>query len=317
MNLLAICSTAFLLHASASDNSGDADIIAAPEESDFSAQAEEREKEENIQSDPPNVISDDTSNVQPPTTLIFVCEGTAQTLSFCQFPFTTLAGNEYTRSCADKVEDNPDYSVDRPWCFTSATEWGFCDCNAFFDFTYVISHNAQLSSKRDITVQIKMTYPGTAWCSLWSDDTYLPPMSAIEQGQVSGAVVNITRDMIVQDINGQVDFSVPLEQVKTHPHLTCQASIPGLPTNPNPVSTTLGTKKDMLEDPSDSSDTSQDKPRLVTRTSGALMYSTLILMTLAGFFFYRYAMDRRIHILKFIQVSQDDTVNKPLSQAAQ
>jgi hypothetical protein len=301
--------------------SDDADIIVAPEESDFIQQAEEEEKkseeaESNDGSGTTGVIDDSNASFTSPKTLIYVCEGTARPISFCQFPFTTLAGNEYTSSCADKVEDNPDYSVDRPWCFTSATEWGFCDCQAFFDYTYVVSHNPTNNSLRDLTAQIKISYPGTVWCALWTNSSFSPPLSDVTSGAIVGGSIEITRDMLLQDIDGQVDFSASLDQMKSPLYLSCQANIPGLPSNPNPVVTLLGTKKDMLDDPSDAADPGPIKPRLVTRTSGALMYSTLICLTLAGFFFYRYAMDRRDHLLKFTRISQEETIRKPFTKTS-
>jgi hypothetical protein len=280
----------------------DSDLMSAPEEAEFLEQAERERKEElnlaeglNPQPDHSGNLDDQSSN--PPTTLIYVCEGSSKPLAYCQFPFTTLAGNEYTSSCADKVEDNPDYSVDRPWCFTSATEWGFCDCEAFFDFSYVTSHNAADSSIRDLTIQVKLSYPGKVWCDLGSDESYVPLPSSLPVD----SVVEVTRGMILENINGQVEIHATLDRMKSHPYLSCHAAVPGLRTNPKPMITKLGTKKEVLEDPDDD-DSPEEKPRLITHTSGALMYSTLIFMTLASFFFYRYAMDRRARLFSFIRL---------------
>jgi hypothetical protein len=250
----------------------------------------------------------------PPSTLIYVCSGTAKPMAYCQFPFSTLAGNHYTSTCADKVEDNPDYSVDRPWCFTSASEWGFCDCDAFFDFSYVTDHNFSDKTLRDIKVQIKLDYPGSVWCALSPDSKSLPSLSGVTSGAVTGAATSVTHDMIARDISGQLQFSATPDFMKAHVFLSCQADVPGLINKPQPVVTQLGTEKDMLDEPDDDEDTAPPKPRLVTKTSGALMYSTLIFMILTAILFYRYAMDRRMQMLSFIRLDQDESVVHPLTQ---
>jgi hypothetical protein len=275
---------------------------------------EDREEQENSKPEETNV---ETTPEQLPSNLIFVCEGTAKALSYCQFPFSTLAGNHYTSTCADKVEDNPDYSVDRPWCFTSATQWGFCDCEGFLDFTYVSNQLGNDHNTRAFTVQMKLSHPGTVWCALSQTEAAVPALADVTGQKVIGASTDVSIDMIRQEINGQIEFQASLEVVRTHPFLSCQADIRGLPANPKPVVTKLGTKKDMLEDPTDDSDNQLVKPKLVTRTSGALMYSTLIVMILAGFFFYRYAMDRRIKMLSFIRLEQEETALRPLKVVSQ
>ena len=248
----------------------------------------------------------DNTTPAPPKTLIYVCGGTAKDLAYCQFPFSTLAGNYYTSTCADKVEDNPDYSVDRPWCFTSATEWGFCDCEAFFDFSYFTEHNAENKALRDVKIQVKLDYPGTVWCSLWNTQDHFPPLVDIQSNQVTGASTNVSEDMITRKIDGQLVFSATPEFMKSHLYLSCQAHVPGLLNQPKPVVTQLGTKKDMLDDPDEDAAVAPPKARLVTETSGALMYSTLIIMVLASFLFYQYAMDRRAKVMTFTRISQDD-----------
>jgi hypothetical protein len=249
----------------------------------------------------------DNTTPPPPKTLIYVCGGTAKNLAYCQFPFSTLAGNYYTSTCADKVEDNPDYSVDRPWCFTSSNEWGFCDCDAFFDFTYFTEHNAENKTLRDIKIQVKLDYPGTVWCSLWKTPDSLPSLEDIEASRATGGSTSVSEDMIARKIDGQVGFSATPEFMKSHLYLSCQAHVPGLLNQPKPVVTQLGTKKDLVDDPDDDAAAAPPKARLVTQTSGALMYSTLIIMVLASFFFYQYAMDRRAKVMSFMRISQEDS----------
>ena len=307
MRLLGFSALAWTTAKASSD-----EVISAPEEIDFANQANiPQTSTESIDSE---ILEDNNKPEQfPPQHLIFVCEGTAKSLSYCQFPFSTLAGNDYSSTCADKVEDNPDYSVDRPWCFTSATEWGFCDCQGFLDFSYVSGQYGTDHDIRDFKVQIILSHPGTVWCALSQSDTSLPSLQDVITQKVPGGSTDVTIAMVRQDVNGQVEFHANLDIVRTHPFLSCQASVPGLPANPGPVVTKLGTKKDMLEDPTDDLDNTPAKPRLITHTSGALMYSTLIVMILAGFFFYRYAMDRRAKMLSFTRLETDETSKQSLS----
>ena len=239
----------------------------------------------------------------PPATLIYTCGGTAEKLGFCQFPFATLAGNEYTHTCADKVEDNPDYTVDRPWCFTSASEWGFCDCDAFFDLTYVTLPNAHDATLRDIQIQVTLDYPGTIWCALSANKTHIPSLADIQQNakptEFVGATGIMMPEMILRDLVAHVVFSATPAFMKTRPFLSCQAHVPGLLKQPEPIGMVLGSNRVDPGGNKQPDDEDEDPPHLITETSGAMMYSTLIIMLLSGFIGVRYAMDRRDEMLKF------------------
>lgn len=245
-----------------------------------------------------------------PETLIYVCGGTAEPLGFCQFPFTTLAGNSYTHSCADKVEDNPDYAVDRPWCFTTATEWGFCDCTTQIWLSYVSLQNGQNSTMRDIQVQVDMEYPGTIWCSLAATPNDLPSLHTIvnntEANRYAGGFSILRRDMILRSVKAQIVFTTTPAYMKSHPYLACQARVPGILTPPEPSILKLGANTATPID--DNTDTEVEPPKILTETSGALMYSVVIFMILGGFIGYRYAMDKRAELLAFARIAQEDSI---------
>lgn len=239
----------------------------------------------------------------PPSTLIYTCGGTAEKLAYCQFPFETLAGNEYTHSCADKVEDNPDYTVDRPWCFTAASEWGFCDCNAFFDLTYVTLPHPGDTTLRNVQIQVTLDYPGSVWCSLSANSTHLPTHAEIENkshpNDFAGASASIGTEMILRNVVAQIVFSATPAFMKARPYLACQAAVPGLLTQPDPIGLLLGSNRVDPGGDHQPDDEEDAPPRLVTETSGAMMYSTIIIMLLSAFIGVRYAMDRRDQLLRF------------------
>jgi hypothetical protein len=247
-------------------------------------------------------------SASPPSTLIYTCGGTADLLGYCQFPFTTLAGNTYTNSCADKVEDNPDYTVDRPWCFTSASEWGFCDCRAAFSFAYVTTQNALNSTIHDIRIQISVNYPGTVWCSLSSDKKSIPSLSQLNASNSTnfiGSSTYVSPDLIKADLDAIVTFSATTIFIKAHPWLACQASLPGLSNQPSPLGLILGASGSASNGGTDNPSASS-VPFLVTTTSGALMYSVLIAMILGGFIGTRTALDQRRKLLRFAKLDTEE-----------
>jgi hypothetical protein len=245
------------------------------------------------------------------STLIYTCGGTAGPLGFCQFPITTLAGNTYTESCADKVEDNPDYTVDRPWCFTSAAQWGFCDCQAAFSFAYVTTGNTKIVNHRDIRIEVSVNYPGTVWCSLSSDSKTLPSLAQLKNNTSSfaGGFTDVTPDLIIANIDAFVTFSVADTFIKSHTHLACQALLPGLQTQPSPIGVKLGASGSATNGGTESPFPTSSVPFLVTTTSGALMYSVLIAMILAAFIGTRTALDYRNKLLRLAKISTRDPLS--------
>ena len=246
-------------------------------------------------------------NPPPPTTLIYTCGGTAKQLAYCQFPFATLAGNEYTHSCADKVEDNPDYTVDRPWCFTGASEWGFCDCLATIDFTYVTAPNWHNNTMRDISVQVTIDYPGTLWCALTAKGDKLPGLNTVanktEPARYMGGVGMMTTDMILRNMQSQISFTSSPEFMKAHPYLTCQATIPGLLIQPEPNTMMLGSNTPKPDRPPTDE---EEPPKILTETGGALMYTTVVTMILGFLLGYRYAMQKRQQIVMFSKLDGNE-----------
>jgi hypothetical protein len=242
-----------------------------------------------------------------PTNAIYTCGGTAQgELSFCQFPFTTLAGNEYTNKCADQAEDNPDVSVDRPWCFVSATDWGFCDCSATLDFTHLVAPDTSNKTKADIVVQVTIDYPATIWCYLEGVDAKTSiGLAEVTNGTVAGATTTISAEMILQSIVATVLFPASVHVMQAKPILVCSANCPGLMTQPEPVKIALGTRPD--EEETDRTEPDLSKPHLITRTSGSLVYSIVILMLLGSIIGARYALDIREKMMFSIlnEVSMD------------
>ena len=249
----------------------------------------------------------------PNENVIFTCGGTAEgNLAYCQFPFTTLAGNEYTNKCADQVEDNPDVYVDRPWCFVSATDWGFCDCEASIDFTHLVTTNSVDKNKTDVVVQVSMDYPGTIWCYLeagrQNDDDASKnnkPLSAIENGTVVGASTTISAPMIIQSMVATISFSVQSHSVHLTPVLACSANCTGLMIQPLPVRVTLGTNPADKDDEGEDDVVESTRPHLITRTSGALVYSIVMLMLLGSILGARYALNIREKLM-FVALNQDD-----------
>jgi hypothetical protein len=233
--------------------------------------------------------------------LIYTCGGTSKELSYCQFPFTTLAGNTYTTSCADQVEDNPDISTDRPWCFVSATEWGFCDCESNFDFTYItFPHN---STAREIAIQATIDYPSRIWCNLQSaNDT-----SLVGTGGPHGGSANMTNVMIWRSMAAQINFIVPIEYMRSHTKIVCQAQSDGLLKQPDPVSVLLGsnTRKPTDDDEDDDED-AKDGLRLITRTNGATVYSVVIVMIVVTAIGVRLALDARKKLMFTLINDEED-----------
>lgn len=236
----------------------------------------------------------------PPTTLIYTCEGSAAKLAYCQFPFSTLAGNEYTNSCADKVEDNPDVSVDRPWCFVSATKWGFCDCQANLDFNYIATHH-------EIRVQANLDYPGTVWCALMAEKDTLPSLAMVvngtEPGRYQGGWGEISAGMIMASIDAQIVFSANFTNV-TKNFIACQANVPGIAIQPTSVGTLLGSQ---TPDDPEPETPEHPPPQLITRTNGATIYSIIIMIVLGSFIGVRYALDQR-RLIMFSLLAQDPKV---------
>ena len=222
------------------------------------------------------------ASLDPPDTLIYVCEGTADyPLAYCEFPFSTLAGNEYTNSCADLVEDNPDVSVDRPWCFVSATDWGFCDCQAQLSFHAI---TVTTGSKVQLTVQATLDHPGTVWCSLTAPVDPLPALNSTYVG-ASGQVTDV---MILSSISATFSFTVDVAVTKTKNYLACQALVPGIAIQPKSVGYILGST------PTDAPTTEEETSiKLITVTNGATIYSLMILVVLGSFIGTRYALDLR------------------------
>ena len=255
----------------------------------------------------------DGTTAAPPATLIYTCGGTANQLGFCQFPFTTLAGNEYTHSCADKVEDNPDYTVDRPWCFTAASEWGFCDCSATFDMTYVTAQNLRNSSLRDIQVQVSLDYPGTIWCSLTVNETRLPTLTQVMNAgntvTYAGGAAAMSDDMVLRSMDAHVLFSATPDFMKAHPYLACQASVPGLLTQPDAIGMMLGSNTVKPPSPGDPNDDGSNAgPVLLTETSGAAIYSLIIAMILGSFIGVKVALEKRAALLAFSPIANKEGV---------
>ena len=233
----------------------------------------------------PKFASDD-----PPATLIYVCGGSSEELEYCEFPFTTLAGNEYSHSCADQVEDNPDVFVDRPWCFVSASRWGFCDCKATIGFTYITQSHS--GGGVHLVVQAHTDYPGTIWCSLSDPASALPKLSDITNStnpaKFAGGAAVLTDHMIYAQMDVQIEFTVNATFAHVNSFLACQAFVPAIATQPEPIGLILGTVTDFP----DSTD-EDTKPKLVTSTNGATIYSLIILILLGGFIGTRYALDQR------------------------
>lgn len=234
----------------------------------------------------------------PDSNVIYTCGGTAEgQLSFCQFPFTTLAGNEYTNKCADQVEDNPDVSVDRPWCFVSATEWGFCDCTPSLDFTYLVAIEPVNKTKGDIVVQVSIDYPGTVWCYLEGmKSNNKVQLAHIQNGTVYGGSTTISAAMILQSMVATVSFTAPINSMQTNPVLACSANCTGMTIQPDPVRIVLGSRPEEDDDEEDPEQEST-KPRLLTRTSGALVYSIFMLMILGFIVGARYALGIRERLM--------------------
>ena len=262
----------------------------------------------------PSVTSPNTydysggSTRAPPATLVYTCGGTAPHPSYCEFPFTTLAGNSYTQSCADKVEDNPDYTVDRPWCFTSATEWGFCDCSGqIVSLKYVTIPNAHNATLKDIEVQVTMDYPGTVWCSLSASADKLPTLASILNNTNIGGVGMVSTDMIVQNVETQIVFSATAAMMKSHPYLACQGHMPGMETQPSPVGLILGSGSSV-----NNGDDSDEPPLILTYTSGAMMYSVVIIMVLGFFVGYKYAMDSRVQVINKARRAYEESLAGPI-----
>ena len=242
----------------------------------------------------------------PNSNVIYTCGGTAegQQLSYCQFPFTTLAGNEYTNKCADQAEDNPDVSVDRPWCFVSATDWGFCDCTPSIDFTYLVAMDSVNKTIGNIVVQVSLDYPGTVWC-------YLEPtgsktnvqLAHIQNGTVTGGSTTISAAMILQSMVATLSFNASIHSMQTNPVLACSANCTGMVLQPDPMKIVLGSRPE--DDEEEDPDPESTKPRLLTHTSGALVYSILILMLLGFIVGARYALNMRERLMYAILSESD------------
>jgi len=219
--------------------------------------------------------------------LIYTCGGTGSDLSYCQFPFSTLAGNTYTDKCADQVEDNPDISTDRPWCFVSATEWGFCDCEANLDFTYITAPVHGDTSSREFEIQVRMDFPATVWCNLQAEtDENLRSLESIAGKPGAGGVAAITDAMIWRSMGARIVFNAKVDFMKIHKKIVCQAKSEGLVKQPSFVSMLLGTNTKRpdgsSEDGSDDSDDDKAGPVLLTRTNGATVYSVLVFMLITS-----------------------------------
>ena len=253
-------------------------------------------------------LLDSKAVLEPQGTVIYTCGGTAKgDLSYCQFPFTTLAGNEYTNKCADQVEDNPDVSVDRPWCFVSATDWGFCDCTGNLDFTHLVTPDPSDPTKGHIVVQVNIDYPGTIWCYLEGVDSKAQVgLAQITNGTVAGGSTVISAAMIMQSMVASISFSASVHTMQANPVLACSANCTGLMTQPETVKMALGTRPDEIDQ--EEPETDPNRPRLITRTSGALVYSIVILMVLGSIIGARYALEIRERMM-FSMLANDATDN--------
>ena len=251
------------------------------------------EDEETTTPVPIEELLDPKAIIEPQGTVIYTCGGTARDdLPFCQFPFSTLAGNEYTDKCADQVEDNPDVSVDRPWCFVSATDWGFCDCTASLDFSHLVSPDPADSTKGNIAVQVTIDYPATTWCYLEGVDAKAQVgLAHLMNGTVVGGSTVISAAMIRQAMVASISFTASLHTMQANPVLACSANCTGVMTNPETVKMVLGTRPDETDNEDPEPDST--RPRLLTRTSGALVYSIVILMLLGSIIGARYALGIR------------------------
>jgi Ca2+-binding RTX toxin-like protein len=126
---------------------------------------------------------------------------------------------------------------------------------------------------------------------------------------VTGSSTNVTSELIEAGIDSFVQFSATTPNfIKAHSYLACQAAIPGLANQPQPLVVTLGVSGS-ASNGVDGYESASSVPFLVTTTSGALMYSVVIGMILGSFIGARTALDYRRKLLRFSKLETKDPLS--------